>query len=178
METPSSSPVPRLMARSMLSFGMLLALASATAARRRALELTSPPPMRAATVISLMMRVKTFPRFASAAPFLCLIVLHLLWPDMARLLWRAARISRRADAGLPSRFLSFAASPLPLVPASPFLPFSPSPALLVLPAAFHHEMNGGSDKAQGVAKRILEVSLVGEMKRLLAVGKQGDGGRT
>jgi hypothetical protein len=30
----------------------------------------------------LMMRVNTFPRFASAAPFLCLIVCHLEWPDM------------------------------------------------------------------------------------------------
>src|SRR5512138_2467264 len=70
------------MARSTLSFGMLLALASATAARSRGLELTSPPPRRAATVISLMMRVKILPRFASAAPFLCLMVLHLLWPDM------------------------------------------------------------------------------------------------
>src|SRR5205807_1305299 len=80
--TPSSSPVPRLMARSMLSFGMLLAFASAMAARRRGLPLTSPPPMRAATVISLRMRVKTLPRFASAAPFLCLMVDHLLWPDI------------------------------------------------------------------------------------------------
>src|SRR3954467_2809840 len=79
---PSSSPVPRLMARSMLSLGMLFALASATAARRRGLPSGSPPPSRAAMVISLMMRVKTLPRFASAAPFLCLMVLHLLWPDM------------------------------------------------------------------------------------------------
>src|SRR5213593_1788783 len=70
------------MARSMLSFGMLFALASATAARRRGLPTTSPPPMRAATVISLRMRVKTLPRFASAAPFLCLMVDHLLWPDI------------------------------------------------------------------------------------------------
>src|SRR5213595_158657 len=70
------------MARSMLSFGMLFAFASATAARRRGLASASPPPIRAAMVISLMMRVKTLPRLASAAPFLCLMVLHLLWPDM------------------------------------------------------------------------------------------------
>src|SRR6266508_4397781 len=70
------------MARSMLSFGMLFAFASATAARRRRLASASPPPIRAAMVISLMMRVKTLPRLASAAPFLCLMVLHLLWPDM------------------------------------------------------------------------------------------------
>jgi hypothetical protein len=30
-----------------------------------------------------MMRVKIFPRFASAAPFLCLMVCHLEWPDMS-----------------------------------------------------------------------------------------------
>src|SRR5438270_807611 len=81
---PSSSPVPRLTARSILSFGMLFAFASATAARRRGLPSMSPPPRRAAIVISLMMRVKTLPRFASAAPFLCLMVLHLLWPDMGK----------------------------------------------------------------------------------------------
>src|SRR3954454_16836155 len=74
------------MARSMLSFGMLFAFASTTAARRRGLPSMSPPPRRAAIVISLMIRVKTFPRLASAAPFLCLIVLHLLWPDMRQLL--------------------------------------------------------------------------------------------
>src|SRR5213592_1846528 len=66
----------------MVSFGMLLFLASLTAARRRGLPLISPPPERAATVISLMRRVKSFPRFASVAPFLCLMVLHRLWPDM------------------------------------------------------------------------------------------------
>src|SRR5205085_9249478 len=70
------------MARSMLSFGMLFAFASAMAARSRGLPSGSPPPSRAAMVISLRMRVKTLPRLASAAPFLCLMVLHLLWPDI------------------------------------------------------------------------------------------------
>src|SRR4029079_3298450 len=32
-----------------------------------------------------MMRVKILPRLASAAPFLCLIVCHLEWPDMVLL---------------------------------------------------------------------------------------------
>src|SRR5204862_5063621 len=82
------------MARSMLSFGMLFAFASAMAARRRGLPMGSPPPMRAATVISLRMRVKTLPRFASAAPFLCLMVLHLLWPDMEMLLRLSGRSGR------------------------------------------------------------------------------------
>src|SRR6186713_2470919 len=66
----------------MLSDGMFTALASAMIVRNRGFMSTSPPPPRAATVSSLMRRVKTFPRLASAAPFLCLIVCHLEWPDM------------------------------------------------------------------------------------------------
>src|SRR5689334_10890299 len=73
------------MARLMLSAGMLTDLASATIVRRRGLLSMSPPPARAATVNSLMMRVNTLPRLASAAPFLCLIVCHLEWPDMMKL---------------------------------------------------------------------------------------------
>src|SRR6476660_4787806 len=73
------------MARSMFSRGMLLALASAMIVRRRGFMPGSPPPLRAATLSSLMMRVNTLPRLASAAPFLCLIVCHLEWPDMRKL---------------------------------------------------------------------------------------------
>src|SRR4030095_12631474 len=80
--TPSSSPVPRRMARLMLSEGMLCCFASAMHVRSRGFMSGSPPPLRAAIVSSLMMRVKILPRFASAAPFLCLIVCHLEWPDM------------------------------------------------------------------------------------------------
>src|SRR5512138_1563898 len=69
----------------MFSRGMLLALASAMIVRRRGLVPGSPPPFRAATVNSLMMRVNALPRLASAAPFLCLIVCHLEWPDMRKL---------------------------------------------------------------------------------------------
>src|SRR5262245_49316165 len=83
-ETPGSSPVPRWIARLMLSAGMLTDLASATMVRSRGFASMSPPPARAATVSSLMMRVKILPRLASAAPFLCLIVCHLEWPDMAK----------------------------------------------------------------------------------------------
>src|SRR3954471_147857 len=83
------------MARSMLSFGMLAALASATAARSRGLPAGSPPPMRAATVISFRMRVKILPRLASAAPFLCLMVLHLLWPDMGKAPYEVGVEARR-----------------------------------------------------------------------------------
>ena len=66
----------------MLSFGMLWLRAASTAVRRRGLALMSPPPRRAATVISLISLVKSLPRLASLAAFLCLIVLHLEWPDM------------------------------------------------------------------------------------------------
>jgi hypothetical protein len=60
----------------MLSPGMLLVLAVITAVRKRGLALMSPPPTRAATVISLMSFVKSLPFFASFAAFLCLMVLH------------------------------------------------------------------------------------------------------
>src|SRR5438093_6419559 len=66
----------------MLSAGMLFALASATAARSLGLPSGLPPLIRAATVISLIRRVKMRPRLASSAPFLCLIVLHFECPDM------------------------------------------------------------------------------------------------
>src|SRR4051812_23705841 len=83
-DTPGSSPVPRRMARSMFSRGMLFAFASATMVRRRGFMSGSPPPARAATVSSLMRRVKILPRFASSAPFLCLIDAHFEWPDMKK----------------------------------------------------------------------------------------------
>src|SRR4029434_5589098 len=74
------------MARVMLSAGMFAALALSTAVRRRGLLPVSPPPMRAAIVISRISLVKTLPRLASSAPFLCLIVAHLECPDMILLL--------------------------------------------------------------------------------------------
>src|SRR5215471_10651143 len=71
------------MARLMLSAVMFSALAAATAPRRRGFFSGSPPDL-AAMVISLIRRVKIFPRLASSAPFLCLIVAHLEWPDMTQ----------------------------------------------------------------------------------------------
>src|SRR5262245_48299396 len=70
----------------MFSRGMLLALASATIVRSRGFMSGSPPPARAATVNSLIRRVKIFPRLASAAPFLCLMECHLECPDIAEIL--------------------------------------------------------------------------------------------
>src|SRR5271169_3744593 len=69
----------------MFSAGMFSALAAAMAPRRRGLPSGSPPPERAPMVISLMRRVKILPRLASSAPFLCLIVAHLEWPDIKNL---------------------------------------------------------------------------------------------
>src|SRR5438477_5065955 len=79
---PSSSPAPRLVARSTVSFGMLLAAALSTASLNRGLVETSLPPSLAETVISRMRRVKILPRLASVAAFLCLMFAHLLWPGM------------------------------------------------------------------------------------------------
>src|SRR5512147_1722769 len=70
----------------MLSAGMFAALALSNTVRRRGLESGSPPPTRAAIVISRISLVKTLPRFASSAPFLCLIVCHLECPDIVLLL--------------------------------------------------------------------------------------------
>src|SRR5690242_13505160 len=61
---------------------MLPALASRIALRRRALPSGSPPPLRAATVISLINFVNSLPRLASSAPFLCLILCHFECPDI------------------------------------------------------------------------------------------------
>src|SRR6185503_9105319 len=85
-ETPGSSPVPRRMARLMLSAGMFCDFASAMIVRKRGFISGSPPPPRAATVNSLIRRVKILPRLASRAPFLCLIEAHLEWPDIQKLL--------------------------------------------------------------------------------------------
>src|SRR5690606_38991129 len=62
---------------------MLAALAAARASRSAGLPAGSPPPLRAATWMSRAILVKILPRLASSAPFLRLMVDHLLWPDMA-----------------------------------------------------------------------------------------------
>src|SRR4029453_18062715 len=82
-------PAPRAIARSMLSFGIELSRAFWIAVARVALPSGSAPPSRAATMIARESFEKSLPRFASAAPFLCLIDDHLLCPD---------------NVGLPNRF--------------------------------------------------------------------------
>src|SRR3954452_12500557 len=74
--------MPFLMDRSMTSLVMLAARALSTAVRKRGLPLMSPPPVRAETVISLMILVQTFDFLESEASFLCLIFDQRLCPDM------------------------------------------------------------------------------------------------
>src|SRR5262245_46287157 len=85
------------MARLMLSAGMFSAFAAATAVRRRGF-FSGSPPLFAAMVISLIRRVKILPRLASSAPFLCLIVAHLEWPDMTRYLAEIVGLAAAGDA--------------------------------------------------------------------------------
>jgi len=66
----------------MLSQGMFSALAASMAVRRRAFPAGSPPPCRAAIVISRITLVKAAPRLASVTAFFLFICFHLLWPAM------------------------------------------------------------------------------------------------
>src|SRR2546421_9566293 len=70
----------------MLSFGIEAARAFSTAFWRARFAAGSGPPSRAATMMARVNFEKSLPRFASAAPFLCLIDDHLLCPDTAVLL--------------------------------------------------------------------------------------------
>src|SRR5437870_4704397 len=67
----------------MLSFGIEYERAFSIAFWSARFAAGSGPPSRAATMIARASFEKSLPRFASAAPFLCLIELHLLCPDMA-----------------------------------------------------------------------------------------------
>src|SRR5438309_10541729 len=85
------------MARSMVSSGTELSRAFWNMVRRVGFVSGSPPPSRAATSTWRMSLAKSFPRALSAAPFLCLMVAHLLWPDMRCLLWLGdAQLAQRA----------------------------------------------------------------------------------
>src|SRR6266852_9897732 len=66
----------------MLSFGMEYDFAFSIAFCSARLPDGSPPPSFAATMIARESFEKSLPRFASAAPFLCLIDDHLLCPDI------------------------------------------------------------------------------------------------
>src|SRR6266536_2344636 len=75
-------PLPRAIARSMLSFGIEAARAFSIAFWSARLAAGSGPPSFAATISARVSLVNSCPRFASAAPFLCLILDHLLCPDI------------------------------------------------------------------------------------------------
>src|SRR5487761_748617 len=74
----------------MLSLGTELFFAFWMASYRVGLPVGSPPPVRAATSMFLIIFAKSLPRLASITAFLCLVVAHLEWPDMLSLL----RLSR------------------------------------------------------------------------------------
>src|SRR5438477_10780079 len=76
-----SAPEPRAIARSMFSFGIEYERAFSIAFWSARFPPGSPPPSFAATMIARESLEKSLPRFASAAPFLCLIEDHLLCPD-------------------------------------------------------------------------------------------------
>src|SRR6478735_7443834 len=78
----------------MLSFGIEAARAFSIAFWSARLPAGSGPPSRAATMIARVNLEKSLPRFASAAPFLCLIDDHLLCPDTGDLLRSRRRRSR------------------------------------------------------------------------------------
>src|SRR5207237_6920435 len=88
-----------MIARLMFSAGMLTALAAVIAVRNRGF-ISGSPPFRAAIMISLMMRVNVFPRLASRAAFLCLMVAHLECPDMVK---PRARLEPAVAEALSSR---------------------------------------------------------------------------
>src|SRR4051794_31765410 len=72
----------------MLSFGIEYDFAFSIAFCSARLLAGSPPPSFAATMIARDSFEKSLPRFASAAPFLCLIDDHLLCPDKLCLPYR------------------------------------------------------------------------------------------
>src|SRR5215470_8318390 len=66
----------------MFSFGMEYERAFSIAFASARLAAGSGPPSRAATISARDSFENSCPRFLSAAPFLCLIELHLLCPDI------------------------------------------------------------------------------------------------
>src|SRR5687768_11262939 len=88
----------------MLSPGRFCSRAFSRARRNRGLPAGSPPPSRAATVISRMRRVKILPRFASARSFRCLTLAHRLWPAMVLIILRmlVAKNEKTALSLLPA----------------------------------------------------------------------------
>src|ERR687894_216861 len=92
------TPAPRLMARSMLSFGTDVFLAFCTASYSVGLPETSAPPSFAATSMFLMSLANDLARRASMTAFLCFVVAHFEWPDMGSILGDGMPGPRRGGA--------------------------------------------------------------------------------
>ena len=95
----------------MLSLGIEAARAFSIAFCSARLAAGSGPPSFAATISARVSFVNSWPRFASAAPFLCLMLDHLLCPDI-RLLSNAdlheeivvvLRQTARPDSAAPTK---------------------------------------------------------------------------
>src|SRR5262249_9299588 len=99
----------------MLSWGMLTSLADSMAALSRMLPLGSPPPARAATVISRRILEKSLPRCTSALPFLRLIWDHREGSDIVVPSFVGERCLEMLHASQPAL-----ASGQRGLPASPF----------------------------------------------------------
>src|SRR3989338_1756494 len=125
MTSPSFPPVPRRIALSMVSFFIFCKRALSVANRSQELVLGSPPPLRAATVISRMSLVKTLPRTASVLAFLCLILAHLLCPAILRPLLKDEYhiMKSKARKGSSTGMLHSVAACRYLTPFDPFLLF-------------------------------------------------------
>src|ERR1041384_318961 len=72
----------------MLAFGIEYERAFSIAFASARLAAGSGPPSRAATISARESFEKSWPRFLSAAPFLCLIDDHLLCPDIRLLFYQ------------------------------------------------------------------------------------------
>src|SRR5438128_11047675 len=93
------APLPRAIARSIVSLGIEASRAFSIAFWSARLAAGSCPPSRAATMIARESFEKSLPRFASAAPFLCLIDDHLLCPDTLLLLHQLEEAPVHARVG-------------------------------------------------------------------------------
>src|SRR3954463_11817194 len=100
------------MLRLTVSAGRLTALAFSMARRSRGFMAGSPPPWRAATMISRMTRVHTLPRFSSWRPLRCWMFAHLLCPATVCFLVRRPRAGRIAILLRPAFYFSPMADPL------------------------------------------------------------------
>ncbi len=93
--------MPRWIERLILSAGTDASRALEIASRKRGFVPGSPPPALAATMISLLSFVKTFPRTASCLPLRIRIFFHFEWPAIT-LFWHARyfKVSRYSPIAL------------------------------------------------------------------------------